>query len=351
MLYTGSSMHVLAPSFAPAWFAAIVLLGLTACSPQPGLGVEPNGLNESVFSRQRSSSEIPPTTPTLNAATEKKFLAEGWRPGRLKLRLVVDQGGKLEEHSGAGGGTLTHIEWLFKVNIDQAWPILVAPDLSRVPPSSDGRLSPIHFVERSSSPAQNGEVVYLKHMLLSTPNSGKYANLHELTTAHGKVGNLSLSGLEPSIYGEGYELVLDINYHLNFERSKTAVAIAGENARSDENVTTRERLRMHFFPAPDSNRLQAYLSRPNSELSGEAREAERELALAVMGGLESITAGKTLIGDLRPGLKWRATKDELILSYALSDNSQPPLFGDLAGLSTRVMPNLVSLDVVIQAEE
>src|SRR5690554_1886361 len=292
MLYTGSSMHVLAPSFAPAWFAAIVLLGLTACSPQPGLGVEPNGLNESVFSRQRSSSEIPPTTPTLNAATEKKFLAEGWRPGVLKLRLVVDQGGKLDERSGAGGGTLTHIEWMFGVNVDQTWPVLVAPDLSHVPLSSD--VSPILFVDRSSRPPQKGEVKYQKRMLLSTPYSGDYANLHELTTAHGEINSLTISGLGPSIYGQGYELILYINYRLHFERRKTAVAIAGENAHSDENVTTNERLRMLFYPAPDTNRLDAYLSRSDSNLSLEARESERKLTLAIMNGLESITAGQTL---------------------------------------------------------
>lgn len=342
-------MHVLVPSFAPVLFMAIVLFGLTACSPAPEAGVEPNGLNENIFYRQINSDSKPKQTVLIGASSEKKFLAEGWRPGTLKLRLVVDQGGKQEEQSGAGGGTLTHMEWMFGVNIDQTWPVLVAPDLSQVPLSSE--LSPIHFVERSSPPTQTGEVSYQKRMLLSTPYSGDYANLHELTTAHGEISKLSISGLRPSIYGEGYELVLDISYRLHFERRKTAVAIAGENAHSDENVTTNEHLRMHFYPAPDINRLEAYLSRSDSNLSLEARESERKLTLAIMNGLESITAGQTLIGDLRPGLKWRATKDELVLSYALSDNSQPPLFGDLAGLSTRVMPNLVTLEIVIQAME
>src|SRR5690606_19969890 len=101
---------------------------------------------------------------------------------------------------------------------------------------------------------------------------------------------------------------------LHFDRRKTAVAVVGENADFDESVITNERLRMHFFPAPDADRLEAYLSRPDANLSLSMRESTR----GVMGGLESIAAGKTLIGDLRPGLKWRATKDELILSYALS---------------------------------
>src|SRR5690606_326319 len=285
--------------------------GLTACSPPPEPGVEPNGLNENIFYRLSSSAGGPKETRPLGAASEKKLLSAGWRPGTLKLRLVVDQGGKLEERSGAGGGTLTHIEWMFEINIDQAWPVLVVPDLSQVSLSPGKQLSPIHFVERASLPTQTGEVTYQKRMLLSTPYSGDYANLHELTRAQGKIDNLTISGLKPSIYGEGYELVLDIDYRLHFERSKTAVAIEGKNAHSDENVTTNEHLRMHFYPAPDIDRLEDYLSRSDSNLSIKARESERELALAVMGGLESITAGKTLIGDLRPGLKWRATKDEL----------------------------------------
>src|SRR5690606_38028442 len=233
------------------WFMTIVLFGLTACSPGPEAGVEPNGLNENIFNRHSSSDLGPRETALISAASEKKFLAEGWRPGVLKLRLVVDQGGKLDERSGAGGGTLTHIEWMFGVNVDQTWPVLVAPDLSHVPLSSD--VSPILFVDRSSRPPQKGEVKYQKRMLLSTPYSGDYANLHELTTAHGEINSLTISGSGPSIYGQGYELILYINYRLHFERRKTAVAIAGENAHSDENVTTNERLRMHFYPAPDTN--------------------------------------------------------------------------------------------------
>src|SRR5690606_14889040 len=180
------SMHVLASSFAPILFMAIILYGLTACSPPPEPGVEPNGLNENIFYRLSNSDANPKETVLLDAASEKKFLAAGWRPGVLRLRLQVDQGGNLEEQSGAGGGTLTHIEWMFEINIDQAWPVLVVPDFSQVSLSSDKPLSPIHFVERPSQPTQTGEVTYQKRMLLSTPYSGDYANLHELTRAQGK---------------------------------------------------------------------------------------------------------------------------------------------------------------------
>src|SRR5690606_27806650 len=105
---------------------------------------------------------------------------------------------------------------------------------------------------------------------------------------------VTISGLTPSIFGEGYEVVLDINYRLHVDRRKTALTVEGENAHSDEKVTTNERLRMHFYPTPDINRLEEYLSRPDAGLSTEARESERKLALAVMSGLESIAAGKTL---------------------------------------------------------
>src|SRR5699024_5518260 len=100
--------------------------------------------------------------------------------------------------------------------------------------------------------------------------------------------------------------VLDGNYRLHFERRKTAVAVEGENAHSDEKVSTDEHLRMHFYPTPDIKWLEDYLSRSDSGLSAGVRESEHKLALAVMNGLESIAAGRTLIGDLRPGLKWRA---------------------------------------------
>src|SRR5690606_38826303 len=148
----------------------------------------------------------------------------------------------------AGGGTFTHIEWMFGVTIDQSWPVLVVSDLSQAPLSSDQRLSPIQFVERSSRHTQTAEVAYKKQMLLSTPYSGNYANLHELTTAQGEINKVTISGLTPSIFGEGYEVVLDINYRLHVDRRKTALTVEGENAHSDEKVTTNERLRMHFYP-------------------------------------------------------------------------------------------------------
>src|SRR5690606_20462283 len=110
-------------------------------------------------------------TGPLTTAAEKKLLAAGWRPGTLTLRLVVDQGGKLEERSSADGGTLTHIDWAFEVNLDQSRPVLVAPDLSRVSFSLDQQLSPIRFVQRSSLSVPTGGVNYQKRMLLSTPYS------------------------------------------------------------------------------------------------------------------------------------------------------------------------------------
>lgn len=316
-----------------------VLLLLAACSPSPN-----------------DQPRRAPSSSTMMDVTEAELLNEGWRPGTLEIRVMVEQGGTLREETTAGGGTETSVEWSFNLSAQRLLEVLVAPDLSQQIPatgSADARhravnRSPVYMKPLVSQPAPRGQASYSKQLSIDSPGSDNYSHLQETTQGQGDVQSVRIANLRPSFYGQGYEFELLLSYHMLMNSTKIAQPVNGAVTHVEEELPVEESLVMHLFPAPDLHVLESY---PFASPTSSSRNASspRQLAMDTFRALQDAAAGVTLIGELRPGMLWEGKKDQLTLSYSLSGNSQPPLFGDITGLATRIEPNRVEVNVIIKA--
>ena len=316
-----------------------ILLLLTACSPSPNDQPRPG-----------------PISSTMMDVTEAELREQGWRRGTLEIRVMVEQGGTLREETTAGGGTETSIAWSFNLSAQRLLEVLVAPDLSQLIPATtsanDRRTafnrSPIYMKPLVAQPMPRGQVNYSKQLSIDSPGSDNYSHLQETTQGQGDIQSLRIANLRPSFYGQGYEFELLLNYNMLMNSTKIAQPVNGAATHVEEELPVEESLVMHLFPAPDLRVLESYpFVLPTSSPSDTS--SPRDVAMDTFRALQDAAAGVTLIGELRPGLQWAGEKDRLTLSYSLSGNSQPPLFGNITGLATRIEPNHVEVDVIIKA--
>ena len=314
--------------------SGIVLL-LIACSPAPD--------------NRAGSGRMSLATTALDAM-ENELLAKGWRHGTLEIRVKVEQGGKLREQSSAGGGTKTSLQWSFNLKARRLFDVLVAPDLGQLPSPADtedalrsaNNRSPVYLKPLVTQPNPQGQVEYTKRLTIDSPGSDTYRHLKEKTHAEGTIQQLRIANLRPSFYGQGYEFELLLAYDMMMHSTKSAQPVKGAATYVEEELPVEEGLTMHLFPEPDLDVLESYPF-------GAASDDVRQLALDKFRALQDVATGVTLVGDLRPGLQWSGARDQLTLSYALSSNSQSPLFGDVIGLATRIKPNRVKVEVIIKA--
>lgn len=316
-----------------------ILLLLTACSPSPNDQPRPR-----------------PISSTMMDVTEAELLEKGWRPGTLEIRVMVEQGGTLREETTAGGVTETSVDWSFNLNAQRLLEVLVAPDLSQLIPTTtsadDRRIafhrSLVYMKPLVAQPVPRGQASYSKQLSINSPGSDSYSHLQETTQGQGNIQNLRIANLRPSFYGRGYEFELFLSYNMLMNSTKIAQPVNGAVTHVEDELPVEESLVMRLFPAPDLHVLESYpFALPTSSPSDTS--SPRDVAMDTFRALQDAATGVTLIGELRPGLQWAGKKDQLTLSYSLSGNSQPPLFGDITGLATRIEPNRVEVDVMIKA--
>lgn len=316
--------------------SGIVLL-LIACSPAPD--------------NHSGSGHMSLATTALDAM-ESELLAKGWRHGTLEIRVRVEQGGKLREQSSAGGGTKTALQWSFNLKARRLFDVLVAPDLGQLPSPADtedalrsaNNRSPVYLKPLVTQPNPQGQVEYTKRLTIDSPGSGTYRHLKEKTHAEGTIQQVRIANLRPSFYGQGYEFELLLAYDMMMHSTKMAQPVKGAATYVEEELPVEESFTMHLFPEPDLEVLEAYPFR-----AAASSDDIRQSALDKFRALQDVAAGVTLVGDLRPGMQWSGTRDQLTLSYALNSNSQSPFFGDITGLATRIKPNRVKVEVIIKA--
>lgn len=288
-------------------------------------------------------------------AAEAELLKQGWRPGTLEIRIMVEQSGALREQSAAGGGTETSVHWAFNLDAQRMLNVLVAPDLGQLIPSTNSadelvaafNRSPVYLKKLVAQPAPRGQARYSKSLSIDSPGSNNYSHLQETTRGEGDIRELSITGLRPSFYGHGYEFELTLIYDMLMNSTKVAQPINDEVTHVEEELPVEEHLTMRLFPAPDLDVLESYPFPQPASSAGTA--SPKQLAFDMFRVLQDAVAGVTLVSNLRPGMEWVGAKDNLTLSYSLSGNSQPPLFGDITGLATRIDPNRVEVRVTIEA--
>ncbi|MGM8225596.1 hypothetical protein ACSV5M_03365 [Cellvibrio sp. ARAG 10.3] len=313
-----------------------IILLLIACSPAPD--------------NRAGSGRMSFATTALDAM-ENELLAKGWRHGTLEIRVRVEQGGKLHEESSAGGGTKTAVKWAFNLKARRLFDVLVAPDLAQLPSPAETEdalrsginRSPVYLKPLVTQQPPQGRVEYTKRLTIDSPGSDTYRHLKENTRAEGAIQQLRIVNLRPSFYGRGYEFELLLAYDMMMHSTKLAQPVKGSATYVEEELPVDESLIMHLYPEPDLDVLYAH------PFGAAASDNGRQLALDRFRALQDVATGVTLIGDLRPGVQWSGERDELTLSYNLSGNSQPPLFGDITGLATRINPNRVKVEVIIKA--
>lgn len=316
------------------------------------------GMTFFLISCSPSSDNSPQSNPIslstgMVDATEAELLNQGWRPGTMKISVMIEQGGALREASASGGGTATAMEWSFRLQAQRLLNVLVAPDLAPLMPATESadellaafHRSPVYLKKLISQPAPEGQARYSKQLSIDSPGSATYSHLQETMRGEGDILALKIAGLRPSYYGRGYEFELKLTYRMLMSSTKIAQPVSGATTHVEEELPIEESLILHLFPSPDLDVLESYPFAPGSGGGASPRQA----ALGTFRALNDAAAGVTLVSNLRPGLQWTGEKDRLTLAYSLSGNSQPPLFGDITGLATRIEPNRVEVRVVIEA--
>lgn len=332
--------------FVPSFIYIIAFgLALSACSPT----------DDSQASADYASENDTYTDEGLDDSAES---LEGWRKGTMTVSVSVHQAGEAEEQSTASGGTRAFISWQFTLEAQQTFAVEVVPDLSILLPATNDAeelraafdSSPVSWDELELLPTPSGKVTYAKQFTVGTPNANDFTSVSETVNGVGSISALSIRNLKPSMYGNGYELDLHLDYSLLLNSVNTSKPVNGETIRAESSHDISELIHLSLFPAPDINTFNGYPFDEHHELPPELRNEERKNKMNLFSALEQVAAGAQPLGQLRPGMSWQATPDQLKLSYSAPTDMQLPMFGDITGLATNINPNRVYIEIVIKAQ-
>ncbi|PUA27145.1 MAG: hypothetical protein B0W54_20165 [Cellvibrio sp. 79] len=326
---------------AKAVFLAFLLGG---CSPSPAPETENNPDSDAVAAEEADADSY-----------SQSLLDEGWRKGNLEIRFELAQAANASE-STANGGQITSV-WSTTITARTTQEVLVIPDLRVLVPDSgtdDERRSAMesspYIIEEGAEPTVEGTVTNSLRFESNDPNANDYIRLTRTVNENGKVSDLSLTNMHPSLYGKGHEVSLRLEYETQRETSLQAVAANGGLPLSDNNVSNpQERIELSLFPAPNADGLNNY---PYIEES----LPEDLQATVTKQHLDTLAMLQQLMSDaapvqfmMRAGLVTYAESDKLVLEYNYSGNKQIPYMAGIEGFIGTPSPNTLKITISLTA--
>lgn len=327
-------------------FAKVVILLflLVGCSPSPTPEAENNSGSETVAETGADSYS-------------QALLDEGWRKGKLEIHFELNQAANATEPTSNGGQITSN--WTTTINAHTTQPVLVVPDLRVMVPESgsdDERRSAMesspYIIEDGVEPQVDGNVTNTLHFETDEPNANDYVHILRTVNETGKVTGLSINNMHPSLYGQGHEVDLQLEYETERSTSFRAVAANG-GAPLDDNTTAnpQERVELSLFPVPNTDGLNNYPYLEDSlpeELKAGITKQHLD-TLAMLQQLMSDTAPVQF--TMRAGLVTRAEADKLVLEYQYSGNKQIPYMAGLEGFIGTPSPNTLKITISLTAGE
>lgn len=327
----------------------VLLAGVYGCSP-PDEQADGSKIGYTDASHTGSNEYVDTTGADMAASLR----ASGWRNGTLKIVVSVDQRAEFTEHSEDSGGRRTDVNWSFTLHATQERDVLVAPDLSLLLPetSSDEALreayaeSPLYIDDLAEPPEVSGEAVYTKRYVSLAPKANDFVSITEITDGVGRVTALDLRGLQPSYYGNGYQLRFHMDIFLNAKNKFVGVTQSGATVAHEDETPIDEPRSISFFPRPDRTVFDTYPFEQNPHLPVELADSERQLALQTLAVLMAVDSGEQPLGPMRPGLRWRGEKDQLTLHYESPAQQELPFMGLFGARDT----NIFKIDITLSAK-
>ena len=235
---------------APSAILLVFLLG--GCSPSPTSETGDN--TESDIATEEGGTD----------SYSQSLLDEGWRQGNLEIRFELAQAANASE-STANSGKVTSV-WSTAITAHTTQDVLVVPDLRVLVPNSgsdDERRSAMesspYIIEEGAEPKIDGTVTNTLRFESVDPDANDYVRITRTVNETGKVTDLSLTNMHPSLYGRGHEVSLRLEYETQRETTFQAVAANGGTPMADNNTTNpQERIELSLFPAPNADGLNNY---------------------------------------------------------------------------------------------
>ncbi len=278
---------------------------------------------------------------------------EGWRKGKLTVEFEILQKARFYEQSKA----TTTINWEFILNATLSQEVWVAPDLSEgIKPNAKGEalenmlnFEP-YFIEddQLASEKMTGQAIYNMEFKSEEPNANDYISMHNRINSHGELLQFSIHAIKPSIYGDGYQLDVAIDYRLAGKENRKSVHRSGEIIQdNNEGEFETDPLKLAFYPDP----TQLIDIRDIGGDDALFQKTEHEVNKQFFDSLKLTASTSTkILTDIRTGLKTKASKDKLSLRYVYSGDKQIPFQGDIEILAAKPQENRMSLTATIEAD-
>ena len=323
--------------------AVLLIFVLGGCSPSPAPETENN--TESDLAAEEAGTD----------SYSQSLLDEGWRKGNLEIRFELAQAANASE-STANGGQITSV-WNTSITARTTQDVLVVPDLRVLVPDSgsdDERRSAMesspYIIEEGAEPKIEGTVTNSLRFESNDPHANDYVRLLRTVNENGKVTDLSLTNMHPSLYGNGHEVSLRLAYETQRETSLQAVAANGGLPLSDNNTSNpQERIELALFPVPNADGLNNYPYLDESlpeDLKASVTRQHLD-TLAMLQQLMSDTAPVQFM--MRAGLVTHAETDKLVLEYNYSGNKQIPYMAGTEGFIGTPSPNTLKITISLTA--
>ncbi|MBU6953225.1 hypothetical protein [Hahella sp. HN01] len=268
---------------------------------------------------------------------------DGWRKGRLFVELKIEQeASKVEHkvHQGLSGPETTQIDWTYSLvaNADQA--VWIRPDLDKLIPEMApeyGRGSwesePYMPLNDDSELVVQGDVKVSLYFDSQTPDASDYVRTRREVSASGKVTGLTIKTLQPSLYGQGYELYAEWEPSLNVRDIATLTDRKGADQVLDESGSSNEPIKLRLYPTLNADGINDY-PLASSDDPAEIKEGMKKFEQEVWQSLQQLPDAPVL-GEIRTGLITEQSKDSLTLTYEYSGDKQMPYWPSLEALAAR----------------
>ncbi|WLQ15819.1 hypothetical protein O5O45_07820 [Hahella aquimaris] len=268
---------------------------------------------------------------------------DGWRKGRLFVELRIEQeGSKVEHkvHQGLSGPETTQIDWTYSLvaNGDQA--VWTRPDLDKLTPDMDpeyGRSSwesePYMPLNDDSELVVQGNVKVSLYFDSQTPDASDYVRTMREVSAEGKVSGLTIKALQPSLFGQGYELSAEWEPSLNVRDITTLTDRKGANQVLDESGAFNEPIKLRLYPALNPDGINDYPLAANDD-PADVKAGMKKFEQEIWQSLQQLSDAP-ILGEGRTGLVTEQSKDSLTLTYEYSGDKQMPYWPSLETLAAK----------------
>ena len=293
-------MRKLQPFFLLSLALAFVF-SLAACSPSEKETDEQSQDNE--YSHYDDVDQGEPDI-------EELMTADGWRKGKLRIEVDIQQGGGHDE-----SGLFS--DWTSIVKAVSEIDVMVAEDLRpyvSTPPLADINAleyEPFSLIDPDANNILSSEVTYNATWKVTTPD----AKEEKQGNFTGVVDRVYLKTLKPSLYGPGYEAYLEISVsgHLKTQETLTGYGQPPITSGIDEQRTQEIVFNLH--PVPNNDKLNDYefLEEGLDEVGREAITKHKMEMLSLLNQLHQDTLPVQM--ESRAGMISEATEDKLTLVY------------------------------------